>query len=824
MNWSLYYYLGPIFLMACALLSLCLHLFESITAPSKRRTVAEVTLLVATIALGYLVVYFNFLDDTSFFAYRDMGSDTVDQYVPYYLDLIRKVSSGSLGTWNMNYGLGASFMSYQSWTLDPFCLIIVPLTLLLGQQRLSLVLVITQGVKMLLCGLLFDHVLTFYCRLPLSRIFGSVLYAFCGFLMLWGQHYWIGASIVMSTLMMLMLELLMQRWSMPRFWGLAVASAASIVMSTYSGFAVMLFSLAYALLRIPVTTNSTGVRSYLSSFWRLALPVACGVLISCVTLVPYGTAMLQESSRVVSTGQAPLSERMLGYARSFVPLKWFPYLISRLLGNGLVSVSAELPQSLVPATEAFRQTNVYEMTQMGFSVAGIILLLQFAWWEFTQAERREKTLVAIAIALCILYCVNYFLPALSNVFSAVRYRASFALAAPICIAMAMAWEHCILEGKLNIPVFVAGAVTTVIILAWSLLHTLDGRLICLYFSLALSVLVVLGAVMTRSRVGRSKLVVVLFAAVALSSSIVDGFVITNSRAWCTKSDFPKADTYYESDMSAALKFIESQDGEGPGTYRISMAMDDLNAALTQGFMGVDSYNSTINSNIEMFYQNLWPGAIRKISAYQATRDDMIHPALQRMLGVRYIASRGDVPIDGYEPLASFGSIKVLKAQGQTSLVTVFESTTSESSVQSRTPQEREELIQSTAIVSDNAPKGFQNLGHNSGDTITSVSTPAKARVNSQTSVSCSTSTSSKTVCMFAIPYAKGWSAEVDGVRVPTFRANYGFVGVALQPGSHKVSITYHPLGTNVGFAISASGIVLALVASIATHRKQKSNG
>ena len=81
------------------------------------------------------------------------------------------------------------------------------LSLLLGQERLSLVLVIAQGLKMLLCGLLFDHVLTFYCKRPLSRIVGSVLYSFCGFLLLWGQHYWIGASIVMATLMMLMLEL-----------------------------------------------------------------------------------------------------------------------------------------------------------------------------------------------------------------------------------------------------------------------------------------------------------------------------------------------------------------------------------------------------------------------------------------------------------------------------------------------------------------------------------------------------------------------------------------------------------------------------------------
>lgn len=824
MNWPLYYYLGPMCLIAFALLSLYVHFFESITAPCVRRTATEVILLVATIALGFLVVYFNFLDGTSYFAYRDMGSDTVDQYVPYYLDLMRKISTRSLGTWNMNYGLGASFMSYQSWTLDPFCLVIVPLALLLGQQHLSLALVIAQGVKMLPCGLLFDHVLTFYCSRPLSRIVGAVLYAFCGFLMLWGQHYWIGASIVMATLMMLMLELLMQRWSMPRFWGLAVASAVSIIMSTYSGFAVMLFSLAYALLRIPVATDSTGIRSYLSGFWRLALPVACGVLISCVTLVPYGTAMIQESSRVVSSGQAPLSERMLDYAKAFVPLRWLPYLVSRLLGNGLVSVSAELPQYLVPATEAFRQTNVYEMTQMGFSVAAIILLLQFAWWELTEADRREKILVAIASALCICYCVNYFLPALSNVFSAVRYRASFALAAPICIAMAVAWERCFLERRLNIPVFVAGAALTAATLAWSLLHTLDGRLICLYFSLALLILVVLSVIMARNREGRCKLVVVLFAAAMLSSSIVDGFFITNSRVWCTKSDFPKADASYESDMSAALKFIESQDEEGSGTYRISIAMGDLNAALTQGFMGIDSYNSTINSNLELFYKELWPGAIRKISAYQATRDDMIHPTLQRMLGVRYIASRGDIRIDGYEPLASFGSIRVLKAQGQTSLATVFESTTSESSVQSQTPQEREGLVQSSAIVSDNAPKGFQNLGRASGDAITGTSTPAKAHVDSQTSVSCCTSTDSKAVCMFAIPYAKGWSAKVDGTQAPTFRTNYGFIGVALQPGSHKVSIAYRPLGTDIGFAISTSGLVLGLIASIAMLRRQKAGG
>ena len=814
MNWSLYLYLGPLCLLAAALLAVYVRLYDRLSAPSERRTRLEVTMLVATILLGIAVIYFNFFTGTSYFAYRDMGADTVDQYVPYYLDLVRKVGSGSLGTWNMSYGLGASFMSYQSWTLDPFCLVIVPLTLLLGQERLSLVLVIAQGLKMLLCGLLFDHVLTFYCKRPLSRIVGSVLYSFCGFLLLWGQHYWIGASIVMATLMMLMLELLMQRWTMPRFWGLLAASAASIIMSTYSGYAAMLFSLSYALLRIPIATDAHGARAYLRQLFRLAVPVACGVLVSCVTLVPYAIAMVQESSRVVSSGQAPLSSRMGGYARGFVPLRWIPYLLSRLLGNGLVSAGVELPGGLVPASREFAQTNVYEMVQMGFSVGAVVLICQFAWWEVTHADAREKMLTAVAGALCVLYCVNYFLPALSNVFSAVRYRSCFALAAPACIAMSLAFEHCLLEDRPSLPALVVSSVLTVAILAWSLLHTQNGRLACLYFSLAFVVFLVL--CVARSRGAREALVVTLAAAVVLSTSVVDGFFVTNNRTWCTKDDFPNATSSYERDLRAALRYIRSQDSDEPATYRTSLAMDDLNASLAQGFMGVDSYNSTINSNLEEFYQRVWPRAIRGISAYQATRDDMLHPALQRILGVRYVACRYDLDLEGYDLIKTFGSVRVYKAEGTTSLATVYGGSVTEASAKDKTPAQLERLFgKGTAIVSKDAPGAYQNLEAGSSDTAAVPAT--KAQVDSQTSVSCDVTVTKKSICMVAIPYARGWTAKVDGKAVPTFRTNYGFIGVALKPGSHHVSLVYRPTGANVGVAMSAAGLVLALLAGVFTR-------
>ena len=762
MNWSLYVYLGPLCILAAMVLAIYVRLYDRLAAPSERRTRLEVTLLMATIALGIAAIYFNYFDGTSYFAYRDVGSDTVDQYVPYYLDFIRKVGSGTLGTWNMNYGLGASFMSYQSWTLDPFCLVVVPLTLLMGQDHLSLALVIAQSLKMLLCGLLFDHVLTFYCRRPLSRIVGSVLYALCGFLLLWGQHYWISASIVMATLMMLLLELLMRRWTLPHFWGL--------------------------------------------------------VLVSCVTLVPYAVAMLQESSRVVNSGQAPLTSRMAGYARGFVPLRWVPYLLSRLLGNGLVSVSANLPKGLVPATHEFGQTNVYEMVQMGFSVGAVILLCQFAWWEARHASGREKVLAAVAGTLCVLYCVNYFLPALSNVFSAVRYRACFALAAPACIAMSIAFERCFLEDSPNLPVLAASFLATMAIIAWSLLRTQDGRLVCLYFLVALVALLALAV--ARARAVRVSLVVPLLAAILLSSSVVDGFFVTNSRTWCTKDDFPNASASYEADMHAALRFIRSQDPSEPATYRVSAAMDDLNASLAQGFMGVDSYNSTINSNLEEFYKRIWPHAIRGISAYQATRDDMAHPTLQRLLGVRYVLCRHDLSLAGYERINTFGQVRVYKAQGQTSLATVYERSVTESSVSSKSPTRLEGLIGGgTAVVSDDAPKSYRKLESSS-----SCPSSARTKVESQTHVTCNVFASKHAICMVAIPYARGWSVKVDGRETGTFRTNYGFIGIALKPGRHSISITYRPVGTKIGIAVAVTGLVAALLTSIVMSRRQGSAG
>ena len=116
MNWSDYLYLAPAAVAAAIVLALATRLMPALRTRSARRTRGELLLVGAVCALGLLVVYFNFYAGRQFFAYGvgDVGSDTLEQYVPFYFDLVRNVREGTLSAWNFEYDLGVSYATYQS--------------------------------------------------------------------------------------------------------------------------------------------------------------------------------------------------------------------------------------------------------------------------------------------------------------------------------------------------------------------------------------------------------------------------------------------------------------------------------------------------------------------------------------------------------------------------------------------------------------------------------------------------------------------------------------------------------------------------------------
>lgn len=824
MDWSHYAYLAVTTVCALAVLAYALKSMRILTKPSPNRTGTELLLLGMVAALGLVVIYGRFYTGDLLFSYTDVGSDTSEQYVPYYLSLLRSIREGTLGFWNFDYGLGSSFMSFQSWTLDPFNLVLVPLCLVLGDSFLGVALVIVQSVKVLTCAYLFDTLLTNYCELPLSRVLGSSLFAFCGFLMLWGQHYWLGTVLVMTVALLVALESLMRHWRVSRFLSVMAMTALCVLMSTYSGFMIMLFAAVYALLRVIATSQEGGLAPIARRYLELAVPVVCGLLVSMVTVIPYASLLLGESSRVAGEGSSTLSAA-LGYLTEFVPLRWVPAILSRFLGSGLICTLSDIPQEIVPPTDAFAYVNVYEFIQLGFSVGVFILLGQFAYWVFTEASGRVKAVVMVASVLCLLYCFNFFLPALSNVFVDPKYRSSFTLAVPVCLAMSVGWEKRVACGRVaKVPLAVCGA-ATVAVLAWSLLVTVDGRLECLAY-IAAAIALVAALAVTPSGVRARGALLALGCACIIGTSVMDGFFVTNRRAASTAESFPEAsEASHASDTVEAISWLKEQD---PTLWRMEKLYSDwtrLNDSLVQGYAGISSYNSTLDSDVIDFYRALWPDALVGDVAYQEYLNDPDHVALLRLLGVKYLLAHDVLPFTWATQIAQFGDVYVYQVQGVQSLLSVRTGAIPESEVEGLDPRRREALLSASVIVPDEVASALEAVPRSDGDYTYDGSTvsgpdgqivyePSVSQValsGPSTITGSFSALADGSVLCVAVPNTAGWKVSVDGQEVETFRVNYGFLGCTVSAGTHTLEVRYEPVNLSYGAAVAASGVVLGAV-------------
>ncbi|MCD7808382.1 MAG: YfhO family protein, partial [Erysipelotrichaceae bacterium] len=68
----------------------------------------------------------------------------------------------------------------------------------------------------------------------------------------------------------------------------------------------------------------------------------------------------------------------------------------------------------------------------------------------------------------------------------------------------------------------------------------------------------------------------------------------------------------------------------------------------------------------------------------------------------------------------------------------------------------------------------------------------------------------KFICL-SIPYSSGWKAYVDGEEVTLQRANYMYMGIMLDEGSHHVELKYETPGLKIGAIISCASLVILVV-------------
>ncbi|WP_165249418.1 YfhO family protein [Adlercreutzia sp. ZJ141] len=822
MNWLLPH-LAAVALAIVIFCTLIAKKMPSLVSKRGGDTKLELGILIAALAIGSFAIYGPYLLEVRYFCYLDIGQDTLDQYVLFYLDLLDKIRADELGSWNFNFGLGMSSLSYQSWILDPFNLILIPLGLLLGNQHLSLILTALQIVKILLCGALFNRVLTSFCATPLARIVGACAYAFCGYLMLWGQHYWLGTTLVVFTALLLASEHLLKAWSVPCFAAVALLSALAIGWSPYCGFMILL-GLAFVelILIIARTSGPKIARSTLKSVFSLAAPVLYGCLMAGIVLIPYALFLFGETGRIASEESIPLATRALTYAGEFVPLRWIPMILSRLLGTSLISSGADIPKTLVPTTEAFPYVNCYELVTLGFSAVAIVILFQFYHWALTELPRKNQALVVVATLLVVLYCCNNFLPALSNVFAEPKYRGSFVLATPVCIALAIGWEKRIQPGKVALPPLVAGALISFAILLWSLTNTVNGRWLCAFNLVGLALFCALSLKFTtdtrhhaRTADTHSVLVMTL-ALILVGTSVADGFFVTNNRIAATAETFPEATE--PNVASSTMTALEKLGKEDPSFYRVEKTYSDwtwLNDSLVEEFSGVSAYNSTNDGDVLAFYRAVWPSVISMGPYYQVYANDTDVNAINDMLGIKYLLSKKPLSLDSFELKENQGVILVYE-NPDACVLRGFASTTPESAFFRMSLDQRRETLATSVVVPDNVAGASESSSP--GKTV--LATDVRLYRKQDTVTAEIVAPSNLTACL-AIPYTGGWHVFVDGHEVPTFRGDIGFIGFEVPEGQHHIEARYTVVGREIGAAVTIAGILCAALCCTCLSRFKK---
>lgn len=84
------------------------------------------------------------------------------------------------------------------------------------------------------------------------------------------------------------------------------------------------------------------------------------------------------------------------------------------------------------------------------------------------------------------------------------------------------------------------------------------------------------------------------------------------------------------------------------------------------------------------------------------------------------------------------------------------------------------------------------------------------------------STEKDKLLTFSIPYQKGWSATVDGMKAPLVKTNIMYTGLEITPGEHTVVLQYEMPGIRYGFIVTGISVgIFICILIVRGVRKRK---
>ncbi len=159
-------------------------------------------LLLGLMVLVCLFLYPDYIFQKKLFIFMDAGADTFQGNWPLYSLFAHAVKHLDFSFWSFQMGMGTNTFTSSMLFFDAFNW---PLYLM-NEKYIPYALIYIGVMKIILAGLFFYWYLKIFNLSRAAAIITSILYAFCSYMVLWGQHYFFASIIVWAPLLLLALE------------------------------------------------------------------------------------------------------------------------------------------------------------------------------------------------------------------------------------------------------------------------------------------------------------------------------------------------------------------------------------------------------------------------------------------------------------------------------------------------------------------------------------------------------------------------------------------------------------------------------------------
>lgn len=746
---------------------------DSLTKLDKRTMIT----LAAAVFITCLAVFHQYMFGNKVLAFIDIGSDTAQQYLAQYAIIIRKMQTGDFSLWSQDYGMGGSL--YMLNMFNPLLIILYIIGAVFGFGALPHVLVwwfVAEIVGAALCAYVYLSIFGYSEKI---KAIAGYMYAFNGFLIVWGQHYQFGIVCLFVPLMLWACERCIRD---KRKWPFLVVITAIVVFnSMYLAYMTLLMAAFYVCVRVYMYEKLSFAKWFAKCF-SIAVPMIVGLMIGGISLLPSFAAIANVSARLNS--DSTLWGRLSG---SF---HYYGSTYYKSLADSLLSETGE------GINVFFGYLNYYESPNIFFSGLFVFLAGQYVCGLPTRKEsRRRKMTQAILI---IVAAAGLYFPAagvIFNGFTAPFSRYTFLYMPYFLLITAYVLKEILEERKVCVPavllalLFMGWRYYMMFISSWP--NSRKAFALAALAALAMGVLLILRA-FDKTAKWEKHFLPLLLILLAVNVTVE------------TYSDFAGRDALdkdglYLEDLKdqntrEALAAIKASDD---GLYRVeklfgaSFCMDGL----FQDYHQVSVYNSTQNRYIIDFVNNAWESLYYLDDNHYSYANSDLDPENSGLTGVRYILDRGTKSaISGFEKWQTFGDLTVWKSTEEAGYVSYYEN----------------------AAVSGSDDNCLVTFSERERDAILDFKDPAhESRVQGQVSVS------EDGLLVMAMPYEEGWEVSVDGVRADLLKANYGFQAVRLEAGNHEVSFVYRCPLFKEGTAMTLVGILLFAGALIIARKKRR---